>query len=214
MPARRGHGDLAPAQPGAGPHDHLRRAMIRPAPVHGVTGGQSSRCRAYRHGAVCAARRLLIGHHAVGPCGQYRAGHDFHTRIRRWPERALHHPGGLHALTAKRPRACRQRRRAQRVTVHRHPVERRQIPVGAYIPAQHSTVGGRERAVLAVKEGKIFADQPLGSARREHGGGAFFPGKGAGGERKLRKFRAPRLPYAGLRHLPCGAALRQRLPTA
>jgi hypothetical protein len=159
--------DFAPGEPDSRAHDDVPPGVVRAAAVHVPARGRR-RCLPGHGHPVALAGGLLVGNDAVRALGQHRAGHDLDARVLPLPQREGPHAGGLRRLHPEDRVPIRARRGAQRVAVHRHAVERRQVAVGPEVGAKHPAVRLRDRAVFPVKERDRVQDQPLGACRCEH----------------------------------------------
>lgn len=81
--------------------------------------------------------QVFVPNHSIGAFGQHGAGHYFDAGIR-VGKRLLCLPGSLDAPHGEVPSPCRERRMPNRHAVHRHPVEGREVAVGADVFAQNA----------------------------------------------------------------------------
>ena len=100
--------------------------LLPPPPVNRLARGQV--CRGGDFNEIVFADNVFIRCDAVRAGRQHRAGHYFNASILRWKRKR----NGASGLNTRYPESSRARLRgpaAKRIAVHRHSVERRQIPV-------------------------------------------------------------------------------------
>ncbi len=169
MPARGGNRDLTAREPDARPHDDVARPVIGAPAMDEAARSGRFRGQCGNHHQIPLPGRLLVGHDAIGAVRQHGSRHDLDAGVIGRTKLEGPHSRSLRRLHPEPRDPSGERRRAQREPVHRHPVERRDVPVRPQVAAKHPAVRLRDRAVLPVKERDRVEDQLLCAGGCEHG---------------------------------------------